>query len=84
MEGRVQRVWENFAGTASFINFVGVSHQSFCLVIATDPMKGDHADLKSLVGTSIRAAGELSDFHGSPQMIIESPAHITRIAGSGG
>jgi len=84
VEGRVQRVWENFAGTASFINFVGVSHQSFCLVIATDPMKGDHADLKSLVGASIRAAGELSDFHGSPQMIVESPTHITRIAGSDG
>jgi serine/threonine protein kinase len=83
VEGRVQRVWENFAGTASFINFVGVSHQSFCLVIATDPMKGDHDELKSLVGTSIRAAGELSDFHGSPQMIVESPEHISRLSGSG-
>ncbi len=79
IEGRVQRVWENFAGTASFINFVGVSHQAFCLVIGADLKNLNLGELQALVGTSIRATGELNDFHGSPQMVIESSEHISKL-----
>jgi len=82
VEGRVQRVWENFAGTASFINFVGVSHQAFCLVIGAGPNTTNPGELQSLLGTSIRATGQITDFHGSPQMLIESPRHIHKISGS--
>ncbi len=79
VEGRVQRVWENFAGTAVFVNFVGVSHQAFCLVIEAGLQNIDPGGLQSLVGTSIRATGQITDFHGSPQMLIESANNLHKI-----
>ncbi|MEX1119059.1 MAG: serine/threonine-protein kinase [Terrimicrobiaceae bacterium] len=79
VEGRVQRVWENFAGSAKFINFVGVSHQEFCLVLESGRSTSNLPEFQSLVGTTIRATGKITDFHGSPQMLVESADQIKKV-----
>lgn len=78
VSGVVDRVWENNAGTIRFLNFESVDHSDFSAVIL---LKAGHAEfernrLDGLIGKCVRVTGALSDFHGSPQIVVKSPEQI--------
>jgi len=78
VHGIVTRVWENMPGNARFINFTGVDHLEFCVVVI---LKDSHPEfgreqMDALVGRRIRVTGRISEFHDSPQLIVHEPAQI--------
>jgi DNA/RNA endonuclease YhcR with UshA esterase domain len=78
--GVVDRVWENAAGTIRFLNFKTVDHSDFSAVLL---LKAGHPEfarthLDTLIGEKIRVTGTLSEFHGSPQIVVVSPSQIER------
>lgn len=82
VNGTVNRVGENMPGTIRFLNFESVPHNDFSVIL---PLKGGHAEfsrerLEALVGRKVRVTGKVSEFHGSPQMVVESPSQM--VAGS--
>jgi serine/threonine protein kinase len=81
VSGEVDRVWENAAGTIRFLNFKTVDHSDFSAVLL---LKSGHPEfgrreLDSLIGERIRVTGTLSEFHGSPQIVVVSPDQIEKI-----
>jgi serine/threonine protein kinase len=83
VNGEVERVGENMPGTVRFLNFKTVHHNDFAVIL---PLKDGHPEfarekLNELIGKKIRVTGKISEFHGSPQMIVESPAQIAPVAG---
>jgi hypothetical protein len=79
VHGVVRRVWDNAAGTIRFLNFDDIEHTDFSAVLS---LKGEPAEfsserLKALIGKKIRIAGVVSEFHGSPQILVDSPAQIS-------
>lgn len=80
VSGVVDRVWENSAGTIRFLNFDKVDHNDFSAVLL---LKSGHpefarSELDSLVGEKVRVTGTLSEFHGSPQIVVISPRQIEK------
>jgi len=78
VNGVVERVWENMPGTVRFLNFETVQHNEFSVVLI---LKDNHPEfakerLNDLVGKKIRVTGRITDFHGSPQVVVESPSQI--------
>lgn len=78
VHGIVNRVWENMPGTARFINFTGVDHLEFCVVVV---LKDNHpefgrAEMDTLVGRRISVTGRISEFHDSPQLVVRQPSQI--------
>jgi serine/threonine protein kinase len=78
IQGVVEKVWENAPGTVRFLNFEDVRHDEFSVVL---PLRDGHPEfarerLDQLVGRRIRVTGKISEFHGSPQVVVESPAQI--------
>jgi serine/threonine protein kinase len=78
VRGEVARVWENMPGTARFLNFSGLGHDEFSVVL---PLRNTEANfsrshLDQLVGATVRVTGPVSDFHGAPQIVVESAAQI--------
>lgn len=76
--GTVERVWDNKPGTIRFLNFEAVDHDDFSVVVL---LKAGHAEFarevtEALIGKAIRVIGRVSDFHGCPQIIVESPSQI--------
>lgn len=76
--GTVERVWDNKPGTIRFLNFEAVDHDDFSVVLL---LKGGHPGFarevtEALIGKVIRVIGRVSDFHGCPQIIVESPSQI--------
>jgi serine/threonine protein kinase len=81
VSGEVDRVWENAAGTIRFLNFKTVDHSDFSAVLL---LKSGHpefarSELDTLIGERIRVTGTLSEFHGSPQIVVVAPDQIERI-----
>lgn len=80
VSGVVDRVWENSTGTIRFLNFKTVEHNDFAAVLL---LKAGHPEfarshLDSLIGEKVRVTGTLSEFHGSPQIVVISPRQIER------
>lgn len=78
VNGVVNRVGENMPGTIRFLNFETVQHNDFAVIL---PLKNGHPEfarerLNALIGKRICVTGKISEFHGSPQMVIESPSQI--------
>lgn len=78
VSGIVERIWDNMPGTVRFLNFEAVQHNEFCVVLV---LKDNHPEfamdrLNELIGKKIRVTGKITDFHGSPQVVVESPAQI--------
>lgn len=78
VNGEVERVGENMPGTVRFLNFKTVHHNDFAVIL---PLRHGHPEfardrLNGLVGKTIRVTGKITDFHGSPQMVVDSPAQI--------
>ncbi len=76
--GTVERVWENKPGTIRFLNFHAVDHDDFSVVLL---LRAGHPGLaleftEALIGKMIRVIGRITDFHGCPQIIVESPSQI--------
>lgn len=81
VSGLVDRIWENAAGTIRFLNFKTVDHSDFSAVLllkSGHPEFGHH-ELSSLIGRRIRVTGTLSEFHGSPQIVVVSPDQIEKV-----
>lgn len=80
VNGVVERVWENMPGTVRFLNFETVQHNEFSVVLL---LKDNHPEfaqerLNELIGKKIRVTGRITDFHGSPQVVVESPSQIAQ------
>jgi serine/threonine protein kinase len=78
VQGVVDKVWENMAGSVRFVNFQTVQHSEFSVVL---PLKDGHPEfaaerLNALIGKKIRVTGKITEFHGSPQVVVDSPAQI--------
>jgi serine/threonine protein kinase len=84
VSGVVDRIWENAAGTIRFLNFESVNRSDFSAVLLLKPgtsePPGGFPEVP--VGTRIRVNGVLSEFHGSPQVVVFSPDQIAIVAGS--
>ncbi len=82
VHGLVARVWENAPGTACFLNFETVEHRHFSVVLVQKDHHPEFARerLKTLIGKKIRVTGSITDFHGSPQLVVDSPAQIDTAA----
>jgi serine/threonine protein kinase len=78
VRGEVARVWENMSGTARFVNFAGLGHDKFSVVIPLRKSAGAFPPgrINQLLGTTVRVTGPISDFHGAPQIVVESPDQI--------
>jgi serine/threonine protein kinase len=79
VHGVVEKIWDNMPGTVRFLNFETVPHSEFSVVLV---LKEGHPEfarerLKQLIGKKIRVTGKISDFHGSPQVVVESPSQIS-------
>lgn len=78
VQGVVDKVWDNMAGSVRFLNFQTVQHTEFSVVLV---LKDGHPEfarerLNELIGKKIRVTGKITDFHGSPQVVVESPSQI--------
>jgi serine/threonine protein kinase len=81
VHGIVERVWENMPGTVRFLNFETVQHNEFSVVLV---LKENHPEfakerLNELIGKKIRVTGRITEFHGSPQVVVESPSQIAPV-----
>lgn len=78
VSGTVNRVGENMPGTIRFLNFEAVPHNDFAVIL---PLKNGHLEftrekLDALIGKTVCVTGKISEFHGSPQMVIDLPSQI--------
>jgi serine/threonine protein kinase len=78
VEGVVAKVWENVHGTFRFLNFEGLDHLDFSIVL---DLSGEHQQfsmdrLQALVANKVRVQGKLSEYHGCPQIIVKSPTQM--------
>jgi serine/threonine protein kinase len=78
VNGVVEKVWENMPGTVRFLNFETLPHQEFSVVLL---LKDGHPEfskerLNELIGKKIRVTGQITEFHGSPQVVVDSPSQI--------
>jgi serine/threonine protein kinase len=78
VHGVVEKIWENMPGTVRFLNFQTMPHTEFSVVLI---LKDGHPEfakerLNELIGKKIRVTGKITDFHGSPQVVVESPSQI--------
>ena len=78
VQGIVDKVWDNMAGSVRFLNFQTVQHTEFSVVLL---LKAGHPEfakdrLNELIGKKICVTGKITDFHGSPQVVVESPSQI--------
>jgi serine/threonine protein kinase len=78
VEGVVDRIWENTTGTIRFLDLAGISHREFSLLVKAGEPEFSLETLTRLIGSRIQAAGTLSEFHGCPQIIIETPDQLRR------
>jgi len=76
VEAVVDRVWENSQGTIRFLNFMGIEHNTFSVLLKTSDPGLTNEYLKSLIGRKIRVTGKLSDFHGCPQIVVQDALQI--------
>lgn len=78
VEGTLMDYGENRTGTLRYLNFSESYRNSLALVF---PVKGNEENfskekLETYVGKKVRVKGELSEFQGRPQMVIESDQTI--------
>lgn len=76
IEAVVERVWENSDGTIRFLNFRGLSHNNFSVLVKGDAPAFAKDRLESFLTNKIRVSGNLSEFHGCPQIIVDAPGQI--------
>jgi serine/threonine protein kinase len=78
VSGTVGKVWENGPGTLRFLNFEEVPHDDFSVVLSLKAGLGQtgRALAEALVGRKIRVVGRVTDYHGNPQIVVESPSQI--------
>lgn len=79
VEGVVSKVWENVHGTFRFLNLEGLDHLDFSIVL---DLGGGHQQfsmqcLQALIAKTVRVRGNLSEYHGCPQIIVKSPTQIS-------
>lgn len=78
VNGVVAHVWENATRSLCFLNFETVNHYHFSVVLE---QKGRHPELtreraETWIGSRVRVTGLISEFHGSPQLVVSSPDQI--------
>lgn len=73
VSGTVEKVWENGPGTLRFLNFKEVAHDDFAVVLSR---QAGLALSEALVGRRIRVVGRITDYHGNPQIVVQSPSQI--------
>lgn len=77
VKGTVSNFWQNSTGKVWFLNFQGTTHDRFAVLVPAANSAYAREEFSSLIGREVCIFGEVSDFHGSPQMVVTRPGQIS-------